>query len=80
MLHFLIPSSCIVASNKELSNTFSSFKNSLLLNPLAHNNMNTNIEINTLKGQFNISNTNNFRELSVYSSISSICGKNATSS
>ena len=56
----------MIASNRELANIFSSFKNSLLSNLLAHNNMNTNMKINTPKGQSNVFSTNNSRELSIY--------------
>ena len=59
----------MIASNRELANIFSSFKNSLLSNLLAHNNMNTNMKINTPKGQSNVFSTNNSRKLSMYLSV-----------
>ena len=59
----------MVASNRELANIFCSFKNSLLSNLLAHNNMNTNMKINTPKDQSNVFSTNNSRKLSMYLSV-----------
>ena len=59
----------MVASNRELANIFCSFKNSLLSNLLANNNMNTNMKINTPKDQSNVFSTNNSRKLSMYLSV-----------
>ena len=65
----LIPLSCMVVLNRELVNILYSFDFNLLSNPLTHNNINIDIEINTSRGQSNISSTNNSRKLSVYSNI-----------
>jgi len=68
----LTPPFCIVVLKRELANIFFSLNLSLLSNPLTHNNININMEIDTLRGWFNISNTNSSKELSVNSSTSSI--------
>jgi len=60
----LIPLSCMVVLNRLYSFDFN-----LLSNPLTHNNINIDIEINTPRSQSNISSTNNSRKLSVYSNI-----------
>ena len=71
-LLLLTPPFCIVVPKRELANIFFSLNLSLLSNPLTHNNININMEIDTLRGWFNISNTNSSKELSVNSSTSSI--------
>jgi len=72
-LLFLIPLSCIVVPNRKLANTllFSSITN-IALSLIIHNNMNIDINMDTLKDRSIYSSTDNSRELLVYSSLSSI--------
>ena len=58
--------------NRELVNTLFSFDISISFNLAIYNNINIDIEIDTLRDWLNSSSTNSSRKLSVYSSISFI--------
>jgi len=62
----------MVVSKRELANTLLSFDTYTLFNSEIHNTTNINMKINTLRGWSANSNTNNSKEMSVQSSISSI--------
>jgi len=62
----------MVVPNRELVNILFFFDSSTSSNPVIHNNMNIDIEINTLRGWSAISSINSSRKLSVHSSVSSI--------
>ena len=45
----LLPSSCMLAPNRELVNTPSPFDTSIFSSPMVQNNMNMNIDVDTLR-------------------------------
>jgi len=59
----------MVTPNRELVNINFLFVFSLPSNLQVHNNMATNMDINTSRGQFINSSANNSRESSIYSSV-----------
>ena len=62
----------MVVPNRESVNMLFSFDSSISSNPVIHNNMDMNMEIDTLRGWSAISSINSSRELLVHLSVSSI--------
>jgi len=69
LLLSLVPPSCIVVPNRELVNTLFSFDISILSIPIAYNNKNIDIDIDTLRGRLVNVSTNGSRESLTYSNV-----------
>lgn len=62
----------MIVSNRKLANTLFSSVTSIASSSIIHNNMNININMDTLRDRSIHSSTDNSRELSAYLSISSV--------